>query len=185
MKKSHGLFGLLLLISASLFAQNVPPLDKSPLDVSYCPANYPVLKIQEKVKDPLTARIVYSRPKKESRQVFGGLIEYGKLWRLGANEATEIEFFRNVTIDGKKVTKGRYTLYAVVNEDTWTFVINRETDTWGSFKYDDSKDVARVTVPVEKLSTPLESLAMNFEKIGNTINLVVAWENVRVALPFN
>jgi len=163
----------------------VPPVDKSPLDISYYPMNYPVLKIQEKVSEPLVARVVYSRPRKESRQVFGGLVEFGKLWRLGANEATEIEFFRNVSIDGKKVPKGRYTLYAIVNENEWTFVLNKETDTWGSFKYDASKDVARVTVPCEKSSTAIESLAMGFEKENNSVHLVVAWENIRVAMPFN
>jgi hypothetical protein len=153
--------------------------------VSYYPTNFPVLKIQEKINEPLAARVVYSRPKKESRQVFGGLVEYGKLWRLGANEATEIEFFRNVTVGEKKVIKGRYTIYAIVNENEWTFILNKETDTWGSFKYDATKDVARINVPVQKLSVPVEYMGMSFEKTNSSINLVVAWENIRVAMPFN
>ena len=110
-------------------------------------------------------------------------MEYGKLWRLGANEATEIEFYKNVTINGKKVLKGRYTLYAIVNENNWIFIINRETDTWGSFKYDASKDVVRVEVPVRKLDEPVESLAMSFSKENGRVNLWVAWENVKAALP--
>jgi hypothetical protein len=175
-----------VLTASSLFAQeSLPSIDKSPVDICYYPINFPVLKIQNKVSEPLMARIIYSRPKKESRPIFGGLVEYGKLWRLGANEATELEFYKNVTINGKNIPKGRYTLYAIVNETNWVFVINKETDTWGSFKYDASKDVVRVEVPVQKLTTPLESLAMSFEKNSSGINLVVAWENVKVAMPIN
>jgi len=129
-------FCLFLGLTTANAQESLPAVDKSPLDISYYPSNYPVLKIQEKVTEPLLARVVYSRPRKESRPVFGGLVEYGKLWRLGANEATELELYRNVTINGKKVMKGRYTVYAIVNEKTWTFIINRETDTWGSFKYE-------------------------------------------------
>lgn len=85
---------------------DLPPLDKSPMDMCYFPNNYPVLKIQGKVTEPVSARIIYSRPQKNGRIIFGDLVEYGKVWRLGANEATEIEFLRNVKIDGKKVTRG-------------------------------------------------------------------------------
>jgi Protein of unknown function (DUF2911) len=172
------------LLSFSAIAQtDLPPVDKSPMDMCYYPVNYPVLKIQDKITEPLAARVVYSRPKKESRTIFGGLVEYGKVWRLGANEATEIEFFQKVYIGGKKISKGRYTLYAVVNENSWTFILNKETDTWGSFKYNADKDVVRVDVPVEKITDNIEFLAMVFEKANSNINLIVAWENVKVALP--
>lgn len=175
---------LAIVVSSGLFAQtSVPAIDKSPMDISYYPANYPVLKIQDKASEPLVARVVYSRPKKEGRTIFGGLVEYGKIWRLGANEATEIEFFQKVTIGGKKVARGRYTLYAIVNETNWTFIINKETDTWGAFKYSPDKDLVRVTVPVEKLADPVEYLGIGFEKAGSGFNLVVTWENTRAALP--
>jgi Protein of unknown function (DUF2911) len=166
----------------------LPQVDKSPMDMSYYPANYPVLKIQDKPTGPLVARVIYSRPKKEGRTIFGGLVEYGKIWRLGANEATEIEFYRKVNIGGKKVARGRYTLYAIVNEYNWTFILNKMTDTWGAFKYDSSKDVIRVVVPVEKTNVALENFAMMFEKADTNlndtnINLVVAWDTVRLSLP--
>ena|SRR6476469_1397530 len=86
----------------------LPVLDKSPMDMAYFPADYPVLKIQDKATDPLVARIIYSRPQKDGRILFGELIEYNTVWRLGANEATEIEFFKDVKIGGKKLVKGRY-----------------------------------------------------------------------------
>ncbi len=98
--------------TTSTLAVKLPAIDKSPMDMAYYPVNYPVLKIQDKAAEPLAARVIYSRPQKEGRAIFGGLIEYGKVWRLGANEATEIELYRDVKIKDKKLAKGRYTLYA-------------------------------------------------------------------------
>lgn len=184
MKKRTFLVAAALFVSFATIAQpSLPAVDKSPLDICYYPLRYPNLKVQDKITEPLTARVIYSRPKKEGRAIFGGVVEYGKLWRLGANEATEIEFYKPVTIGGKKIAKGRYTLYAIVNEKAWTFIINKETDIWGSFKYNQSKDIVRVSSPVQTLSEPAESLSMTFEKENSAINLIVAWENIKVALP--
>lgn len=163
-----------------------PGIDKSPLDMSYYPANYPLLKIQDKASEPLVARVLYSRPKKEGRTVFGGLVGYGKVWRLGANEATEIEFYKPVTIGGKKIAAGRYTLYALVNEKSWTFIVNKENDTWGAFKYEPAKDIVRTDAAVEQTHELVESLVMSFTKsTANSIKLVIEWENTRVALPIS
>lgn len=178
-------FSMFLLAMATLAQSNMPAIDKSPMDMAYYPVNYPVLKIRDGVKEPLAARVIYSRPKKEGRSVFGGLVGYGKVWRLGANEATEIEFYKPVTIGGTKVAAGRYTLYALVNEKSWTFIVNKETDTWGAFKYDAGKDVAKVEASVETTTDALESLSMAFAKSGNGIELVVAWENVKVKMPIS
>ncbi|HEX7846152.1 MAG TPA: DUF2911 domain-containing protein [Chitinophagaceae bacterium] len=175
---------VVLHCSVLLLAQNsFPPVDKSPMDISYFPVNYPVLKIQDKTTGPLIARVLYSRPMRDRRTIFGGLVEYGKLWRLGANEATEIEFFKPVRINGKRIHKGRYTLYAIANENSWTIIVNKDTDTWGHFKYDIKKDVVRIDVPVQKMSEPLESLAMTFEKTATGMQLVIAWDNIKVAVP--
>lgn len=151
--------------------------------MSYYPVNYPVQKIQDKITEPLVARVIYSRPQKAGRLIFGGLVKYGDVWRLGANEATEIEFFRHVRIGGKKISKGRYTLYAIVNEDTWILIINKETDTLGSFKYDTKKDIVRVVLPVKQTDALVESFSMVFEKKTAGINLIIAWEMIQVALP--
>lgn len=185
MRKLLTLLALLQFVFISLLAQtsNLPPLDKSPMDMSYYPANYPVLKIQDKITEPLVARVVYSRPQKAGRTIFGGLVKYGEVWRLGANEATEMEFFKNVKIGGKKINKGRYTLYAITNEKTWTIIINKETDTWGSFKYDAKKDLLRTEIVAQKTDTVVESLTMVFEKVTAGMNLVIAWDNVKATLP--
>ena len=185
MRKSSILFLLLFscLFSFSQSAGKAPEVDKSPMDVSYYPANYPILKIQNKATEPLVARVLYSRPQKQGRKIFGELVEYGKVWRFGANEATEIEFYKDVKIGGKKITKGRYTLYAIVNETTWTMIVNKDTDTWGAFKYDSKKDVVRTDVPAQKTDDSVESMSMWFEKTTSGISLVAAWEQVKVSLP--
>jgi hypothetical protein len=169
--------------SAAAPAAKALPLDKSPLDMAYFPDEYPVLKIKDKVKEPPVARVIYSRPLKAGRVVFGDMIEFGKIWRLGANEATEIEFFRDVKIDGKRVPKGKYTLYALVNPDRWTIILNKDTNTWGSFKYDEKKDLLRVTVPVQKEQQPTEAFTMYFEKMGDGTALQMAWDDVKASLP--
>jgi hypothetical protein len=187
MKKLLFLFSALIALQISFAQTSVsskfPTLDKSPMDMAYYPSNYPVLKIQDKATEPLIARVIYSRPQKNNRIVFGELVEFNKVWRLGANEATEIEFYRDVKIGGKKLVKGKYTLYALVNQNEWTIIFNKETDTWGAFKYDEKKDVLRVNVPAQQVTDPLDAFTMYFEKSANGINLNIAWDTVQVSLP--
>ena len=176
---------ILLLFPVFSFGQKLPATDKSPMDMAYHPANYPVLKIQNKVSEPLMARVIFSRPQKAGRTIFGELIEYGKVWRLGANEATEIEFFQNTMFGNVRVKKGRYTMYAIPEKDNWTIILNKETDTWGSFNYDTKKDVARVTVPVVKRNEVMESFVMAFERPESQLYLFMAWDDVEVKVPIS
>lgn len=153
----------------------------------YYPVNYPIQKIQpNKTTEPLIARVIYSRPQKMGRKVFGELVEDGKIWRLGANEATEIEFFRDVKINQKKLKKGRYTLYAIETKNQWTLIFNSELDTWGAFKYDSTKDVLRITCNVQKASEPIEAFSMQFEKTSNeSCQLYIGWDEVLILLPIS
>jgi len=188
--KKYFLLGLICLSALTVIAQTngnkLPAVDKSPMDMAYYPVNYPVLKIQDKATEPLVARVIYSRPLKNNRTIYGELVEYNQVWRLGANEATEIEFFRNVTIGGKKIPKGRYTLFAIVSPNEWTLIVNKDTDIWGAFKYDEKKDVARVMVAPQKTTEPVEAFTMSFNKeSNNNINLVIAWDTVMVNLPIS
>ena len=176
-------FGLALL-SVTVDAQfKAPALDKSPMDMSYYPANFPILKIQNKATDPLVARVLYSRPQKNGRNVFGDLIEYGKVWRLGANEATEIELYKDVKIDNTRLKKGRYSMYAIPFQDKWTLIFNRETDIWGAFQYDDKKDVLRTNVKLENQQEPIEAFTLLFDKTDSGANMIMAWDNVKATLP--
>jgi len=188
MKKLYFLLAAFVFCSAGFSQTNIsklPTLDKSPMDMAYYPANYPVLKIQDKAVEPLVARVIYSRPQKNNRVVFGELVEYNQVWRMGANEATELEFYRDVKIGGKKILKGKYTLYAIVNPTEWTMILNKETDTWGAFKNDQKKDVVRVNVPVQQNGDNIDAFTMAFEKTTAGINLNIAWDTILVSLPIS
>jgi hypothetical protein len=175
---------LLLIVAFVAFGQSkYPPLDKSPMDMSYYPVNYPIQKIQDKATEPLLARVIYSRPQKNGRLVFGELLEYGKIWRLGANEATEIEFYKDIKIGITKVKKGRYSLYCLPTADKWTLIVNKDTDIWGAFKYDAKKDVARIELPVQRITEIQESFTMFFEKSNGVVNLIMAWDDDLVKMP--
>lgn len=177
---------ILLITAAQLKAQGsrLPTIDKSPLDISYYPVNYPVLKIQDKLTEPLLARVIYSRPSKAGRSIIGDLVEYGQVWRMGANEATEIELFRDVTVLSHKLKKGRYTLYAIPAQEYWTIIFNRDTDTWGAFRYDMKKDALRVDLKPERMKEEQEVLSMIFEKNGQQVELNLFWDNIKLSIPF-
>lgn len=187
MKQVKILFFLLAFgVSASVAQFKLPAVDKSPMDMAYYPVNYPVLKIQNKVTEPLMARIIYSRPLKNGRSVFGELVEFGQIWRLGANEATEIELYRDVKCGTEtRLKKGRYTMYAIPYQDKWTIIFNRETDIWGAFQYDPKKDALRVDVPTQKQPESAEAFTMQFEKDSTGLNLAIMWDNIKALVPFS
>jgi hypothetical protein len=160
---------------------NTVNLDKSPLDMSYYPVEYPKLKMTGTTREDLVARVIYSRPKQEGRKIFGHVLKFGSIWRLGANEATEIEFFKDVTIQKRLVRKNRYVVYCIPYEDRWTIILNNDLFTWG-LKIDSKKDVFKFDVPVVKTSYPLEYFTMSFETADPGINLVMAWDSVRTML---
>jgi len=162
-----------------LLAQKPTELDKSPMDVCYYPSNYPLLKVKGQVKGEPVARIIYSRPQKKDRAIFGEEVKYNEVWRLGANEATELELFKNGTIGGKKIPKGRYTIYCIPSEAKWTIVVNKDNYSWGSFIYKPEKDLTRIDVPVQKNSEVIEALTMFFDNKS----LVVEWDTLKVEIP--
>ena len=174
-----------LFLSFTAFTQVIPPLDKSPLDMSTYPANFAGMKAQGKTVDPLVARVIYSRPQKNNRVVFGELVEYDKVWRFGANENTEIEFFADVKINNIKVKKGRYAIFAIPAADKWTIIINKDLNAWGSFRYNMSNDLVRVTVPVQQSTELAEAFYIYFEKASPGFKMIAGWENIQIALPIS
>ena len=188
MKPLFSLFFSAFLLFGKTNAQTgnmVPALDKSPMDMCTYPASYPLLKIQDKVTEPLVARIIYSRPLKNNRTIFGGLLEYNTVWRFGANENTEIEFFKDVTINKTKVKKGKYSLFAIPTPDKWTIIFNKDLNSWGSFKYDIGKDLLRIDVPVQKTTDVSEAFYIYFDKIQNGFSMNAGWDDVKISLPIS
>ncbi|MFW0714541.1 DUF2911 domain-containing protein [Pedobacter sp. N23S346] len=158
-----------------------PLADPSPADILYFPINTPKVKDGEVLKPVI--KIIYSRPQKKGREIFGVLEQYGKVWRFGANESTEIRFFKKVTIGGKKIKAGTYSLFAIPNKDKWTLIVNTQTDRWGAFTYDATKDLVRVDVPVKALSKPIEYFSLTFTPIATGATLIAAWDKTQVELP--
>lgn len=173
----------LLMFCAS--AQQKPTdLDKSPMDMSYWPANYPILKISGKAKDAPIARVIYGRPLKGGRDIFGGIIKYNEIWRLGANEASEVEFFKNIRVDGKIVPKGRYTLYCIPDAGKWTLILNKDNFCWGNFNYDAKKDLLRTDINVTRNDEIVEAFTIHFEETKNgNAQMLILWDDLKAALP--
>jgi hypothetical protein len=180
-KKIIGLLLPAVMMGAIATAQNAPTsMDASPMDMSYSPAGYPGLMIQKKVSGGPNARIIYSRPQLKGRRMLGDREKWGSVWRMGANESTELELYKDATIGGKKLSKGRYTLYALIDSLNWKVIVNKGTDSWGAYTYDSTKDVVRIPVPVQPVETPTENLTIYFD---NSNNLVMMWEKAKVVLP--
>lgn len=126
-------------------------------------------------------KIAYGQPSKKGRVIFGQLVPYGQVWRLGANEATEITFEKDGSFGGKPVKAGTYTLFAIPGETEWTFILNSTLKQWGSFKYDQikDKDVLHVTAKPSKIDAPVEKLTITLP----AGKLVVEWDQTHVEVP--
>lgn len=153
---------------------NFPKQDVSPMDV---------ILFRNENKDPVM-RVLYSRPHKRDREVFGKLVPYGKVWRTGANEATEVSLYTDMMVGDKVVQAGTYTLYTIPEENEWTVILNKSTNVWGSYDYHQEDDVVRIQAPVRMTSAPVESLSMTFEPMENGTNLLIGWDDRYVKIPF-
>ena len=161
-----------------------PPVDKSSMDISYFPADFPVKKMGGVEKGNPVARVIYSRPAIDRRVIFGNIVRYGKPWRMGANEATEIEFFRNVKIQGQTIPAGRYVLYCIPFEDKWNIRLNSDLYTWG-LKINNKKDLYSFEVPVQPLEFTMEYLSMQFIPTNEGAVLRVSWDKIKTELPIS
>jgi len=129
-----------------------------------------------------TVKTDYSSPRMKGRKIFGELVPYGKVWRTGANEATTFVPSADVTVGGKKVPAGSYTIFTVPNADKWTLIINKKTGEWGiPYKYE-SDELARVDMKASKLTSPLENFTISYEKSGGGCTMQIEWETTRASV---
>lgn len=165
---------LSLFVSIQIMAQKFPDLDASPADIAMA---------RSKDKSPL-AKVVYSRPQKKGRVIFGELEPYGKVWRTGANEATEIKFYKDVTFAGKPIMAGTYSLFTIPEKDKWTIILNTELDQWGAYSYKKEKDVLRIDVTPKKTESAVEAFSIMFKDGGDKgADLLIAWDEVMIEVP--
>jgi len=160
------------------------PVDISPMDMSYFPVEFPIAKMGKKDTPGPLARVIYSRPHLQGRHVFHEVLKYGEPWRLGANESTELELFKDARIQEKDIKAGRYVMYCIPQPKEWKIILNSNTDSWG-LRPDPSKDIASFIVPVITTSTSLEYFTMVFTPAEKGAELLMAWDNVEVRLPIS
>jgi Protein of unknown function (DUF2911) len=161
--------------SQYLAAQKLPGIDPSPADIAY-------FKPNGRGTAPV-AKVVYSRPMKKGRTMLGGTEAFGKVWRLGANETTEIKLYQDVTFGDKTLKAGTYSMFAIPDKTEWTIIFNSKLDTWGAFDYDQAKDVARIKVPSGKTESEVEAFTITFDGKEASSTMVIAWENTMVKIP--
>ncbi|MCE6988845.1 DUF2911 domain-containing protein [Dyadobacter sp. CY323] len=136
----------------------------------------------------LDIQVTYSKPSKKGRLIFGreqdkALLPYGKVWRTGANEATLIEFAKDVVLAGKPVKAGQYSLYSVPDQGSWKIILNSETGQWGT-EYNDGRDVLRVQVPIRIRPSVQEQFTIYFEEQSNGVDMILSWDQIEAVVPF-
>lgn len=177
MKNLHIIF-LCFTCSFFSFAQNdsdltFTQLDKSPLDVV----------MYRGADKTAVARVIYSRPSKRDREIFGNLVPYDQVWRTGANEATEIAFYKDVKINNQLVKAGTYSLYTIPSENDWKFILNTAT-TQSGLEYDESKNLVTTTMDVLPSPQEIESFSISFVEQNDGGMLFLGWDDTIASVPF-
>ena len=137
----------------------------------------PPAQLEAKING-LTILVDYSRPYKKGREIFGVLEPYGKVWRTGANETTWIEFSQDVKVNGESLAKGRYALFTIPNEETWTIIFNKKWKDWGAYAYDESQDALRIEVNADNDAAETEQFTIGITEHGE---MSLAWDQTKVA----
>jgi hypothetical protein len=177
MKKSILLIALLAVFlgtSSDITAQKFVKVDASPMDAAAFPSNW-------READKLV-KVVYSRPQLKGRTL-DKLAPNDKVWRTGANEATEITFYKNVVFGGKEVSAGTYTLFTIPTNEDWTVILSKQKNVWGSYFYDEKDDVVRVKGIVTTSDEPIEAFSIVFEGENNDTTMYLGWGNKIVSVP--
>ena len=165
------IFVITLVSSLQLTSQEFKSLDKSPMDVAAFPASY---KNSDKI-----VKVTYSRPQLNGRDL-AKLAPPEKIWRTGANEATEITFYKDVVFGGEALKAGTYSLFTIpsLNGD-WTVIINSARNIWGSYYYNQDKDVIRVSGKTSKVEENIEAFSIIFDK---DMTLKMGWGKTVVSV---
>ena len=176
MKKSLLLVAIMLLGTvATINAQKFAGLQKSPTDIAYA-------KVDRKSKPAI--KVIYSRPQKKGRTMLGEKVPYGKVWRTGADEATEIKLFQDMKMGDKTIKAGTYSLFTIPGEKEWTIILSSDLDVWGAYSYNEGNDVAKIKVPAGT-GEELEAFSIAFTKVDKGYHMILGWETTRVEVPFH
>lgn len=147
------------------------------------PAPSPLAKVTQNV-GLAEITIEYSRPGVKDRTIFGDLVPYGEFWRTGANATTKITFSEDVSIAGKDLKKGTYSLFSFPGKSKWDVIFSTSMSLPGGSGYDASKEAVRVTLPSSQLDQLVETFTINVGNIrNNSATIDLTWENTQVSIP--
>lgn len=127
--------------------------------------------------DGVNVSIDYHQPSAKGREIMGGLVPFGKVWRTGANDATTIEFSEDVKIEGEDLAAGKYSLFTIPDKDSWTIIFNKVAKQWGAYDYNEAEDALRVTVKPSKTDSFVETFTIAVEES----HVHMSWENTAVS----
>lgn len=166
-----------------------PGIDKSVMDMAYFPPRAAFRAFAKTEEEKMAAqpvmRVTYSRPLKNGREVFGELVKPGEMWRLGANEATELLLMKDVKVGEKTLEAGRYTIYVMPSEGSWDVHFSTDTDGWGHYAFKpEESSVASIEVSTADTPTTVEALSIMFEKSDDGAHMIVAWDDKMARVPF-
>jgi hypothetical protein len=129
-------------------------------------------------------KVIYSQPSKNGREVFGKLVPYGKIWRTGANEATEITITKDILLNNQLVKAGTYSLLTIPEVERWTIILNKDLGMWGSYNYNSNLDVIQLVVPVVQLKDKVfESFTILIDQKTDKATLLLIWDKTSISIP--
>jgi len=173
---SFAIFAIAIIASNNTLAQKFPRLDVSPMDAAAYPSDW-------KNSDKLV-KIFYGRPQLKGRSLssLAQVTDKG-VWRTGANEASEITFFKDVLFGGKTVKAGTYTLFTIPGEKEWTLVLSTVRNVWGHYTYDEKDDILRVPGQVSESEETIEAFSIVFSQAEkNVVMMYMGWGNTVVSV---
>ena len=147
------------------------------------PAASPLSTLTQEV-GLMEVKITYSRPSAKGRKIMGELVPYGKSWRTGANAATKISFTEDVTVEGKSVSAGEYSLFSIPGEKEWTIILHKDVNRMGTGgdNYKQNEEAARFTVKSTNLNDPVETFTIGIGDITlNSAVISIMWEKTKVS----
>ncbi len=175
-------FGFLIVVAFGLFIYSYFVDDsllsrrKSPIDT---------VKL---IENDLELEVVYNRPFKRGREIFGGLVPFNQVWRTGANEATTFKTSKALKIYSDSLPAGKYTLWTIPNDTVWQIIFNSKQYPWGV----DAKmkplresefDIIQLSAPVEHINKTVEQFTIGFNNTLDSISLTMVWDGTKIGIP--
>jgi tetratricopeptide (TPR) repeat protein len=166
-----------VLVAGTLLSGNLLAADEKKIEFPGA-SQHSVVKQRVGLTD---VEVDYSRPNKNGREIFGGLVPYGKLWRTGANAVTKIKFSRPVTLGGKEIPAGEYALFTIPTANEWTIILSKDAKVQSAADYKQENDAARITVTAEPLPETIETFMITLNDVkGASATLDLLWDRTRV-----